>query len=98
MAIAVLGFIFGSVFDRHLNQGLDGLSLPVAERRQVDAERAKRAAAETDDARVRRLLAASFVEGYDVVLWVAAGLSVASALSAALLIEGKADTRRASSS
>jgi EmrB/QacA subfamily drug resistance transporter len=98
MAIAVLGFIFGSVFDRHLNRGLDELSLPVAERRQVDAERAKRAGAQTDDARVRRLLDGSFVAGYDVVLWVAAGLSAASALSAALLIEGKSGTRQRSSS
>jgi EmrB/QacA subfamily drug resistance transporter len=95
MAIAVLGFVFGSVFDRHLNRGLDELSLPVAERRQVEAERAKRAAAETDDARVRRLLDGSFVASYDVVLWVAAGLSVVSALSAAVLIEGKPQMRRA---
>ena len=95
MAIAVLGFIFSSVFDRHLNRGLDELALPAAERRQVDAERAKRAAAQTEDARVRRLLDGSFVEGYDVVLWVAVGLSVASALSAAVLIEGKAETERA---
>ncbi len=92
MAIAVLGFVFAAVFDRHLNRGLDALALPAAERRQVDAERAKRAAAQTDDARVRRLLDASFVAGYDVVLWVAAGLSVASALSAAVLIEGKRET------
>ena len=95
MAIAVLGFIFSSVFDRHLNRGLDELSLPVAERRQIDVERPKRAAAQTDDVRVRRLLDGSFVEGYDVVLWVAAGLSVASALSAAVLIEGKSETRQA---
>jgi EmrB/QacA subfamily drug resistance transporter len=92
MAIAVLGFVFSAVFDRHLNQGLDELALPETERRQVDAERAKRAAAQTDDARVRQLLDASFVAGYDVVLWVAAGLSVASALSAAVLIEGKRQT------
>jgi EmrB/QacA subfamily drug resistance transporter len=97
MAIAVLGFVFGLVFDRHLNRGLDELSLPVAERRQVEAERGKRAAAETDDARVRRLLDGSFVAGYDVVLWVAAGLSVASALSAAFLIEGKRETLQVSS-
>ena len=49
----------------------------------------------TDDARVRRLLDESFVAGYDVVLWVAAGLSVVSALSAAVLIEGKPQMRRA---
>ena len=98
MAIAVLGFIFSSVFDRHLNRGLEELSLPVAERRQIDVERPKRAAARTDDARVRRLLDGSFVEGYDAVLWVAVGLSVASALSAALLIEGKPEMGQARTS
>jgi EmrB/QacA subfamily drug resistance transporter len=97
MAIALLGFIFSSVFDRHLNRGLDELSLPAAERRQIDVERPKRAAARTDDARVRRLLDGSFVAGYDVVLWVAAGLAVVSALSAAVLIEGKPEMRRAGS-
>ena len=88
LSIAVMGVVFSVVFDRQLDRGLDGLSISVAERQQVEAQREKRAAAQTDDARVRRLLDASFVEGYDVVLWVAAGLSVASALSAGWLIGG----------
>ena len=86
LAIAVMGFVFSVVFDRRLDRGLDGLSLPAAERRQVEAQREKRAAAQTDDVRVRRLLDESFVGAYDVVLWVAVGLSVGSAFSAAALI------------
>jgi len=39
--------------------------------------------------RVRRLIGDSFVGAYRVVLWIAVGLSVASALSAAVLIESK---------
>jgi EmrB/QacA subfamily drug resistance transporter len=88
LAVAVMGFVFAMVFDRRLDRGLDGLSLPVAERQQVEAQREKRAAAQTDDARVRRVLDESFVGAYDVVIWVAVGLAMGSALSAALLIEG----------
>jgi MFS family permease len=90
LAIAVMGFVFSVVFDRHLDRGLDGLALPAAERQQVEAQREKRAAAQTDDVRVRQLLDESFLGGYEVVLWVAVGLAVASGLSAAWLIEGRA--------
>jgi EmrB/QacA subfamily drug resistance transporter len=89
LAIAVMGFVFSVAFDRKLDRGLDALSLPVAERQQVESQREKRAAAETSDFRVRRLLDESFVASYDVVLWLALGLSVASALSAAWLIEAR---------
>jgi MFS family permease len=92
LAIAVMGFVFSVVFDRQLDRGLDALSITGAERQQVDAQRAKRAAAQTDDARVRRLLDDSFVASYDVVLWLAAGLAVASALSAAWLIEARPES------
>ena len=43
----------------------------------------------SDDARVRQLIGESFVGAYGVVLRIAIGLSVASALSAAVLIEAK---------
>ena len=92
LAVAVMGFVFSVVFDRQLNRGLDGVAISGAERRLVDVQRAKRAAAQTDDARVRRVLDESFVGAYDVVLWVAVGLSVASALSAAWLIEAKPES------
>ena len=70
-----------------MENGLDVLTLPAEERRQVEAEKGKLAAATTGDARVRRLIDESFVGAYGVVLWVAVGLSVASALSAAVLID-----------
>jgi hypothetical protein len=76
-------------FNGRLGRGLDELGLPVAERQSVEAQRAKLAAARSDDVRVQRLIGESFVSAYGVVLWIAVGLSVASALSAALLIEGR---------
>jgi hypothetical protein len=43
---------------------------------------------------VQRLIADSFVGAYGVVLWIAVELSLASALSAALLIEKKPEPAR----
>jgi EmrB/QacA subfamily drug resistance transporter len=89
LAIAVLGVVFAASFNRRMERGLDGLGLPSAERQAVEAQRTKLAAATSDDVRVRRLIGESFVGAYGVVLWIAVGLSVASALSAAALIESK---------
>jgi hypothetical protein len=77
-----------------LERGLDGLGLPAVERQSVEAQRGKLAAATSDDARVRRLIQESFVGAYGVVLWIAVGLSVASALSAAVLIEARPQASR----
>jgi hypothetical protein len=94
LAIAVLGLVFATAFNRRLERGLDELALPAAERQEVESQRGKLAAATSDDARVQRLIGESFVGAYGVVLWIAAGLSVLSALSAAVLIEGRPDARR----
>jgi hypothetical protein len=55
-------------------------------RTQIEAQRSKLAAAETADARGREATDESFVTGYRTVLWVAAGLALASSLTAAALI------------
>jgi hypothetical protein len=94
LAIAVLGLVFASSFNRRLERGLDGLGLPAAERHAVAAQRGKLAAARSDDVRVQRLIGEAFVGAYGVVLWIAVGLSVASAVSAAVLIEGRTEPRR----
>jgi MFS family permease len=94
LAIAVLGLVFATTFNRRMEQGLDKLGLPAAERRAVEAQRTKLAAATSDDVRVRRLIGESFVGAYGVVLWIAVGLSVASAISAAILIEARPGPRR----
>jgi EmrB/QacA subfamily drug resistance transporter len=95
LAIAVLGVVFATSFNRRMERGLDGLELPAAERQAVEAQRTKLAAATSDDVRVRRLIGESFVGAYGVVLWIAVGLSVTSALSAAVLIESKPEPRLA---
>jgi hypothetical protein len=94
LAIAALGLVFATAFNRRLERGLDGLGLPAAERRGVEAQKGKLAAATSEDVRVQRLIRESFVGAYSVVLWIAVGLSVTSALSAAVLIEARPEPQR----
>jgi MFS family permease len=94
LAIAVLGLVFATIFNTRLERGLDGLGLPASERHAVEAQRERLAAATTADMRVRRLIDDSFAGAYRVVLWIAAGLSAASALSAAVLIEARPEPRK----
>ena len=86
LAVAVFGALLSGVFETALGQRLDRLDLPPDERSQIEAQRSKLAAAETNDARGRQAINESFVAGYRTVLWVAMGLALASSLSAAALI------------
>jgi MFS family permease len=93
LAIAALGLVFAGVFNRGLERGLEELAVPAAERQSVESQRGRWAAITSDDERVQRLVRESFVGAYDVVLSIAVGLSVASSLSAALLVESRREPR-----
>ncbi len=93
LAIAALGLVFASVFNRGLDRGLEVLAMPAAERQSVESQRERLAAITSDDERVQRLVRESFVGAYDVVLWIAVGLSVASSVSAAWLVEARPEPR-----
>jgi MFS family permease len=90
LAIAALGLVLTTTFNRSLDRRLDALQLPAPERQQIEAQRPKLAAIATDDVRARQAIRESFVAGYRKVLWIAAALAILSAVSAAILIEGKA--------
>ena len=86
VAIAVFGLVLSSVFNRVLDDRLNRLEVPASARAPIDSQRGKLAAIETDDARARVAIDEAFVAGYRVVLWMAAGLAVASSVSAAVLL------------
>jgi EmrB/QacA subfamily drug resistance transporter len=86
LAVAVFGALLSGVFQATLERRLDGLSVAPAAREKIEAQRSRLAAAETEDAHGRQAIDEAFVAGYRIVLWVAAGLSLASSLSAAALI------------
>ncbi|HEV2200491.1 MAG TPA: MFS transporter [Bryobacteraceae bacterium] len=86
LAVAVFGALLSGVFESTLDRRLDRLALSPVVRAEIDAQRAKLAAAETADARGRQAIGEAFVAGYRTVLWVAVGLALASSLSAVALI------------
>jgi hypothetical protein len=86
LAVAVMGLILSSVFNRTLDRRLERLALTSAVRMEIDAQRPRLAAAEISDRAGRQAIDEAFVAGFRVVLWVAVGLALASSLSAAWLI------------
>jgi MFS family permease len=86
LAVAVFGALLTTVFQSALDRNLDRFDVSPATRAHIEEQRSRLAAVETDDALGRRAISEAFVTGYRVILWLAAGLALASSLSAAMLI------------
>ena len=89
LAIAILGFVLITVFNRDLDKRLSSLSVPSELRQQIDSQRSKLGAIPTTNADAREAINESFVAGYRTLLWIAVGLSVAGSLSALLFVDLK---------
>jgi EmrB/QacA subfamily drug resistance transporter len=96
LAVAVLGVIMFISFDGSLDARLADLKLPPEARQQLEEEKVKLGAAQApqdldaaQSANVNLAIDEAFVWGYRIVMLVAVATALASALSAALLLEGK---------
>ena len=96
LAVAVLGVIMFVSFGSSLDDHLAALDLPPEARQQLEEEKVKLGAAQAPEsldaaqsASVDRAVDEAFVSGYRVVMLVAVATALASALSAAILVEGK---------
>ncbi len=92
LAVAIFGALLTAVFQNALELRLNSLALTPAVRAEIESGRSKLAAAQTADPSGREAIAEAFVAGYRSVLWAAAGLALASSLSALALI--KTESRR----
>ena len=94
LAVAALGALLTDVFQSALDRNLNQLGVSPAARAHIESQRSRLAAVETDDVLGRRAIDEAFVAGYRVVLWLAAGLALASSFSAALLIRTETKSPR----
>jgi EmrB/QacA subfamily drug resistance transporter len=96
LAVAVLGVLMYVSFGSSLDARLAALDLPPEARQQLQEEKVKLGATEAPEdldaaqsAQVEQAIDEAFVSGYRVVMLVATATALVSAISAALLIEGK---------
>jgi EmrB/QacA subfamily drug resistance transporter len=87
LAVAVFGAVLVTVFNHALDRRLDQLTLLPAVRTRIDSARPLLAAAQNPNPAVQRAIAESFLTGYCVVIWIAAGLAILSAMTAWVLIK-----------
>jgi EmrB/QacA subfamily drug resistance transporter len=96
LAVAVLGVIMFMSFSGSLDARLADLNLPPEAKQQLEGEKIQLGAAQAPEGldaaqstNVDRAVDEAFVSGYRVVMLVAVAMALASAVSAALLLEGK---------
>ena len=92
LAVAAFGLAVSLVFNSALDARLDRIGPTAEQRRDIDAQRASLAGAQTKDPAIRRAVQESFVQGYRVTLGIAVALSMLSATSAAWFI--RPETRK----
>lgn len=101
LAIAVVGIVMVKAFSFRLDRSLAGLSLPSYIRQEVQANEIKLAGLHlpagldpTANAAIKASVREAFVYGFRIVMLICAGLSLASAAVARLMIQPKHDQPR----
>jgi EmrB/QacA subfamily drug resistance transporter len=101
LAIPVLGIFVFVAFSSGLDARTAELDLPQGARQHLEAEKVDLGGAEVPEgldggtaAAVERAIDEAFVAGFRVAMFVAAGLALASAVAAGILIEGKGQAAR----
>ena len=96
LAVAVLGVFAYGAFSASLDTRLDSMDLPGEVRSELEAAKADLGAAKAPEgvevgtaAQIERAIDESFVAGFRAVMLVSAGLALASALAAALLVSDR---------
>ena len=99
LAIPVLGIFVFLVFSSGLDAGVQNLDLSPQAQEQLEAEKGNLGGAqapaqvsEGTAVEIERAIQESFLAGFRVAMFIAAGLAVASAVAAAVIIEGKGST------
>lgn len=102
LGIAILGIVMLHAYSRGLDRRLAPLSVTAEARSSIDEQRARLGATEppagvNDETRaeLKRAIDESFVFGFRMVMTTAVALALASALSAFMMIEGKAASKAA---
>src|SRR3712207_1395254 len=96
LAVAVLGVVVYGAFSANRDTRLEAMDLPGGVRSELEAAKANLGAAEAPEgvdaetaAQIEHAIDESFVAGFRVVMIVSAGLALASALVAALLVSDR---------
>lgn len=101
LSVAILSILVLQVFSSSLDRRLATLEIPPGVQQALDQQRTKLAGAEVPPgldnslgSALERVIAESFVDGFRLVMLIAAGLAIASALIAFLMIQGKSTQRQ----
>ncbi|HET7270045.1 MAG TPA: MFS transporter [Rubrobacter sp.] len=99
LAIPVLGIFVFLVFSNGLDARVQILDLPPHAQKQLDSEKVNLGGAQApsgvsgeEAAQIERAIDESFLAAFRLAMFIAAGMAVASAVAAAVIIEGKGST------
>ncbi|MGZ3497895.1 MAG: MFS transporter [Vulcanimicrobiaceae bacterium] len=89
LAIAGLGAVLWSGFSASLDRRLEAVHVPPAQRAAIDAQRGKLAAARFSDPSATALVHAAYADGFALVAYCCAGMSILSSVISLLSIRGR---------